>query len=116
MMYRLNCLVGGLLILLFTSPASGATVPLVNHGDAWRYRKGNGSGPQSNWKTVADSGLDGTWLTGNGGIGYADNTTETTLCQTILTDMHNAYTTVAMRKAFQITSNLDSSLHLMLTM
>ncbi|HEU0008709.1 MAG TPA: hypothetical protein VFT34_02725 [Verrucomicrobiae bacterium] len=116
MMYRLNFLVGGLFILLLASPASGAVVPLVNHGDAWRYRKGNGSAPQSNWKTVAEAGLDGTWLTGNGGIGYADNTNETALCQTLLSDMHNAYTTVAMRKSFQITSNLDSSLHLMLTM
>src|SRR3989442_15635212 len=96
MMYRLNCLVGGLLILLFTSPASGATVPLVNHGDAWRYSKGNGSGPQSNWKTVADSGLDGTWLTGNGGVGYAGNTPQTTPPPTVFTGMHKPYPTPAL--------------------
>src|SRR5262245_55802123 len=116
MMFRLNYFIGGLLLLLVSASGSGAAVPLVNHGDAWRYRKNNGSGPQSNWKTVSDAGLDGTWLTGNGGFGYADNTTETGLCQTILSDMHNIYTTVAMRKSFEITSNLDSSLHIMLTM
>jgi len=92
--------------------------PLVSHGDSWRYRKGtqaNGA-PQANWKTVADGSLDGTWLTGPGGFGYADNTTETTDCQTLLTDMRNLYPTVAMRKSFQVTSNLDASLHLVLTM
>jgi hypothetical protein len=95
-----------------------AQIPLVNHGDTWRYRKGttaNGA-PQANWKTVAEASLDGTWLTGNGGFGYADNTTETALCQTILTDMRNAYPTVAMRKSFQVTSNLDAAMHLQLTM
>ena len=113
---RLNYFIGGLLFLMFVAPASGAAISLVNHGDSWRYRKGSNGAPQSNWKTVADFGLDGTWLTGNGGIGYADNINETSLCQTILTDMQNAYTTVAMRRTFQITSNLDSSLHIMLTM
>src|SRR5436190_3676035 len=54
---------------------------LVHHGDSWRYRKGTAANaaPQTNWKTVADPSLDVTWLTGNGGFGYADNTTETAL-------------------------------------
>lgn len=95
-----------------------AQIPLVNHGDIWRYRKGttaNGA-PQANWKTVAEASLDGTWLTGNGGFGYADNTTETALCQTILSDMRNSYPTVALRKSFQVTSDLDATMHLQLTM
>ena len=45
---------------------------------------------------MADAGLNATWLTGNGGIGFADNSPETSQCQTILGDMRNAYTTVAL--------------------
>src|SRR6185503_10784329 len=116
MNFRLSFFVGALWILLMAGPASEAAVSLVNHGDAWRYRKNNGSGPQSNWKSVTDSGLDASWLTGNGGFGFADNTNETGLCQTLLSDMHNVYTTVAMRKSFQVTSNLNATLHITLTM
>ena len=107
MMYYL--LRGGLLILLII-PAfeSGAqTISLVNHTNTWRYRKGQISSPQANWKTVAEAGLDATWLTGNGGFGFADNTNETNQVRTVLADMHNAYTTVAMRRTFQVTSNID---------
>ncbi|HKQ37497.1 MAG TPA: hypothetical protein VJ063_05420 [Verrucomicrobiae bacterium] len=96
-------------------PCRAATISLINHTNVWRYRKGT-SAPQSNWKSAAEGSLDGSWLSGAGGIGYADNTTETTDCRTLLTDMHNAYTTVAMRRIFQVTSNIDSTLHLALTM
>ncbi|HTD85186.1 MAG TPA: hypothetical protein VK850_01290, partial [Candidatus Binatia bacterium] len=83
---------GGLLLLLLVPfvPSSAATISLVNHTNVWRYRKGT-SAPQSNWKTVAEGSLDATWLSGQGGIGYADNPTETMECRTVLTDMHNAY-------------------------
>ena len=107
-----------LLPALFLACTLYGQTPLVNHGDSWRYRKGTaGNGaPQSSWKTVADSSLDATWLTGSGGFGYADNAAETSLCQTLLSDMRNSYSTVAMRKSFQVTSNLDSTSHLVLTM
>jgi hypothetical protein len=114
-MMKFSFFVIGVGVCLLRVSASAAVVPLVNHGDSWRYRKGS-TAPQTNWKTVADSGLNSTWLTGNGGFGYADNTNETALCQTILSDMHNSYNTLAMRRSFQVTSNLDSSLHLVLTM
>ncbi|HYV27454.1 MAG TPA: hypothetical protein VFA77_07965, partial [Candidatus Eisenbacteria bacterium] len=104
-----------LLLLMLVVCSLPAQTPLVNHSDSWRYRKGT-SAPQANWKTAADASLDGSWPTGNGGFGYADNTTETSLCQTILSDMRNGYSTVAMRKSFQVSSNLDASLHLWLTM
>src|SRR5262245_48382785 len=83
-----------LVLLVLSLAVSGwGQIPLVNHGDSWRYRKesaANGA-PQANWKTVADSGLDATWLTGRGGFGYADNATETSLCQTVLSDMRSSY-------------------------
>jgi hypothetical protein len=108
---------GGLFVLLLLPPlqSRAQTISLVNHTNTWRYRKGT-SAPQANWKTVADAGLDGTWLSGNGGIGYADNVNETNQCRTILPDMRNGYTTVAMRRTFQVSSNIDSSFHLTLTM
>jgi len=94
--------------------ASGAT-PLVNHGDAWRYALGTNA-VQPDWKTTADAGLDSTWLTGNGGFGFADNTPELALVQTPLTDMQNKYTTVFLRRTFQVDSAVDTDTHLVLTM
>src|SRR5262252_7286899 len=86
--------------LLLSLSASAATIPLVNHGDTWRWHKGN-TPLQTNWKTVGDASLDGTWLTGAGGFGYsADTINETNQCRTILTDMRNGYTTLYMRKQF----------------
>src|SRR4051812_24913881 len=64
-----------------------APVPLVGHGDSWRYHLGT-TGPGAGWETNADATLDGTWLTGAGGFGYStDNPAETTLCQTVLSSM-----------------------------
>jgi hypothetical protein len=101
--------------LVAVSTCQSASLSLVNHTNTWRYRKGT-TAPQANWKTAADSGLDATWLSGNGGIGFADNAPETAECRTLLTDMRNAYSTVAMRQTFQVTSNMDANLHLVLTM
>src|SRR5262245_47511948 len=88
---------------------------LVQHGDTWRYRKGT-SAPQTIWKTADDGALDASWLSGKGGFGYADNSPEISLCQTLLNDMHGNYSTVEMRKSFEITSTPDSAQHLVLTM
>lgn len=100
----------------FASRSLGDT-PLVNYSDSWRYRKGlpASGAPQATWKTMADASLDGTWLPGNGGFGYADNAPETALCQTILGDMRNNYTTVYIRKSFEISSPVDTNSHLNLT-
>ncbi len=96
-----------------------AQAPLVNHGDIWRYHKGTNA-PQAGWRTIADASLDVTWASGTGGFGYADNTSETNLCRTLLLDMKGAaatnYTTVYMRKQFTIASAVDPSLHLVLSM
>src|SRR6266436_1112197 len=101
--------------LLAMFPLKSPAQTLVSHGDNWHYRKGTNT-PQSNWKSVADSGLDATWLTGNGGIGYADNTGETTNCQTLLTDMRNVYSTLYMRRQFTVSSAVDPNMHLVLSM
>lgn len=94
---------------------TSADTSLVNHGDSWRYHKGN-TAAQADWKTTTDLGLDATWLSGNGGFGYADNAPEVALVQTPLSDMQNNYTTVFIRRTFQISSAVDPAMHLMLTM
>src|SRR5688572_23472090 len=93
--------------------AVAAPLPLVNHADAWHYRKGTNA-PQADWKTVSDSGLDATWLIGNGGFGYADNAPETGNCQTLLPDMETGYTTLYLRRQFEITNAVADDLHIML--
>jgi hypothetical protein len=86
-----------------------APVPLVNHGDTWRYHKGTNAA-QANWKTVGNAGLDATWSSGAGGFGYGDNDDATAL-----TDMANRYTTVFIRREINLASAIDSALHLQLT-
>src|SRR6476661_6573240 len=60
--------------------------PLVQHTDTWRWHKGTNA-PTAGWQTLPDASLDTTWGSGPGGFGYADNTSETQLCQTVLFDM-----------------------------
>src|SRR5207245_1721761 len=104
----------GIFTLQVGTPPSPPT-SLVNHADLWRYHKGTNA-PQAGWRTIADASLDLTWASGHGGIGYADNANETSLCQTLLPDMINRYTTVYLRQSFLITNTADSNLHLSLTM
>ncbi len=112
-----HSLAAALLASLLSTSIPAAPVPLVNHGDQWRYRKGTNA-PQSNWKTVAEASLDGTWLTGNGGFGYGEDAQETSNCQTLLPDMKGTYatnySTLYMRKTFTITSAVATNLHLFL--
>ena len=83
---------------------------LVNTNDVWSYRKGT-SEPQADWRTVADGGLDTTWLAGPGGFGFSDNDDAT-----VLDDMLNGYTTVYIRKTFEIPAGMDPSRRVILTM
>jgi hypothetical protein len=115
-MNHVATLTRALLFASFTSLTASAQTPLVNHGDTWRWHKGN-TPLQTTWKTVADAGLDATWFSGPGGFGYSTDTqNETNQCKTILADMRNGYTTLYMRKQFSIASPVDSSLHLQLMM
>src|SRR5213075_353449 len=85
---------------------------LVNHGDLWRYRKGT-SAPPAGWQTNADATLDGSWLSGPGGFGYGDAAISGEA--TTLNDMLNGYTTLYIRKSFDISSAVDTNRHLKLT-
>src|SRR6185503_2059365 len=103
------------IFMLGAPSAPSATTTLVSHATSWRYRKGTNA-PQADWKTVAEASLDGTWATGAGGFGYADNSAEVVEVRTQLPDMLNSYSSVYTRKSFQIASSVDPAAHLLLTL
>jgi hypothetical protein len=90
---------------------AAAGLVLVQPGDVWRYHKGTNE-PVADWKTTSDASLDSTWLSGVGGIGYGDALPGET---TKLNDMRNLYTSVYLRRSFEITELVDTNLHLQLT-
>lgn len=97
----------------------GPPTSLVSHDDDWRYRKGIDA-PPPEWRTTADTELDASWLSGRGGFGYASNDTETSRCRTLLPDMRGSgpanYTTLYMRKTFEVEEPFDPARRLLLTM
>lgn len=95
------------ILLLAAATASTSAAPLVTFSDTWHYRKGT-SAPQANWKTIADAGLDASWLSGPGWIGYGDGS-GATAAGTTLSDMRQTtspanagYRTVYLRRTFTI--------------
>ena len=78
-------------------------VPLVSHGDPWRYRLGSNA-PPAGWQTSADAALDASWLSGPGGFGYSDNDDAT-----VLTVLSNRFSTLYTRRSFEITGPVDPS-------
>jgi hypothetical protein len=115
MLFRLKFLSCVFLALNLLVSLEAAPVPLVNSSDSWFYHKGTNA-PQSDWKTVADGGLNGpTWITGQGGFGYStDNPGELVDSRTTLGDMQNLYTTVYLRKSFQVSADPAPNQHLLL--
>jgi matrixin len=69
---------------------------LIKAGDSWRYFKGL-SQPPADWSHPGFV-LNGSWLTGATGIGYADADDKT-----VLTDMINRYLTIYCRREFTVT-------------
>jgi hypothetical protein len=82
--------------------------PLVNYNDTWRYHKGTNA-PQANWQTLTDAALNADWNSGPGGFGYADGDDGT-----VLSDMLNRYTTVYIRRTFNVAAPIDPGLALRL--
>lgn len=88
-----------LLAELGGAPGGGADLSCINKEDtAWRYRKGTSeaSVPTDEWRTTAFV-EDGTWITGQTSIGYADGDDKT-----ILSDMRNVYRSVFLRHPFTL--------------
>jgi hypothetical protein len=78
---------------LWVSRAPDPPLPIVR-GDTWRYLKGTAE-PPADWNTAGFN--DSAWLSGPGGIGYGDGDDAT-----VLSDMQNGYTTVYMRRLFDV--------------
>ncbi len=96
-------------------PPAAQPTTLVAHSDVWHYRKGTNQ-PAADWQSMTDSSLDQTWLTGPGGIGYSTDTpNEVAECQTLLTDMFNRYTTLYLRRTFEVSQAIDPAARLVLT-
>ena len=66
----------------------------ILRGDTWKYLKGTAEPPAA-WNTAAFD--DTTWLSGPSGFGYGDGDDAT-----LLSDMQNAYSTVYMRRLFDV--------------
>ncbi len=98
---------------------AGPPTPLVNHNDTWFLHKGTNA-PQAGWHTIDDGTLNADWASAPGGFGYGDNaitnTPGTTYESTMLADMLNRYTTVFIRRTFNVASTVGTNLHLYLTM
>ena len=70
----------------------------------WQYLAG-GKKPQGlKWTTTDFDSSQANWKTGRAGFGYADDDDKT-----VLEDMLNKYTTVYIRKEFEITNGTDLS-------
>ncbi|HKQ38598.1 MAG TPA: hypothetical protein VJ063_11010, partial [Verrucomicrobiae bacterium] len=91
--------------------------PLVRHSDTWFFHKGTNA-VQANWQTISDASLNADWGSAQGGFGYGDPNIANTAPNyesTMLPDMINRYTTLFIRKTFTVSSPVDSSLDLLLT-
>ena len=105
------------------APPAPTPTPLVSRTNAWHYHKGTNA-PIAGWQTIADATLDSSWTIGNGGFGYSDLPAETALCQTLLPDMKSVnlggapanYSTLYLRRSFEIANAVDPAERLILTM
>lgn len=72
---------------------------IVDRGATWRYAKGTApfSSPPTEWREP--SFVDAAWASGPSGFGYGDGDDAT-----VLADMQNAYTSVAVRKRVALTA------------
>ena len=80
--------------------AAGDPTTLVAEGALWRYMKGQSeaSSPTTAWRAVGFDDTGGTWADGLLPIGYGEG-----FLVTNLGDMRSSYTSVFLRKAFDVT-------------
>ena len=95
--------------------AGSAVTPqtLIPDGAVWTYFKGTAEpSPSDEWRQIgfAETG----WLTGTLALGYSDEQEELNFIETQLTDMQGGYSTVYLRKTFEVGDpNAISSLELL---
>jgi len=81
--------------------AQNDTIVLIDEGAQWKYFKGTREPAQGSWWRHIDFD-DSSWLSGNTPIGYGE-----TFIVTNLSDMRGGYSTVYLRKEFEVT-DLDA--------
>jgi CotH kinase protein/Lamin Tail Domain len=86
------------------TPPGGGAIILVAEGSEWKYFEGTSepSNPNSQWRELSFD--DDSWLDGDTPIGYGPTSPAWV---TELDDMLDAYTSVYLRKEFQITNPAD---------
>ncbi len=86
--------------------SGGPQVTYVPAGDSWRYRRGTSeaSDPPEAWR-MQDFFEDETWATGQAGFGYGDGDDAT-----VLNDMRGSYSSVFLRKDFNVTGEIPTQL------
>jgi len=101
---------GGRLIIE-AAGAGASTIELVRRDQPWRFRKGL-TPPPADWLLLPEAELGEEWLLGPGGFGYGDPGIQGEA--TGLEDMRGAYTTLCLRRAFDIAEPLSPRSHLFL--
>jgi hypothetical protein len=103
--------VAGTTLTVSVPPPRGGAIPLVRHDDSWRFLRGRAA-PQADWLTAPDTALTADWEAAAGGFGYGDPgiAGETTT----LDDMRHHYTTLAIRREFELSEPLDPAWRLWL--
>jgi hypothetical protein len=85
--------------------------PLVNHSQTWSYRRGTNE-PQADWRTTSTAGLDATWLSGPGGLGYGDALIQGQA--TTINNMRSNHSTLYIRREFEVTNSISAAAELRL--
>jgi hypothetical protein len=102
MKWRIGEVNAGAHVQTTTTTGTSVGTTLVSSGASWRYFKGlaEPSTVSGAWRLLGFD--DSSWLTGNAPIGYGENFLATTL-----SDMRGGYTSVYLRKTFNVGSLSD---------
>ena len=92
---RNKCILSAVVFAALVCSAPAALV--INNNSSWKYQKGNAPIPPSDWR--ANGFNDSTWATGNAPFYYGE-----ALVGTRLIDMEGSYSSVQLRKTFNIAS------------
>ena len=109
-LFPFHCFAAGLLSFQ-VGPISAPTTALVTHTEVWQLHRGTNE-PAATWQTDPDAALDNTWSSAPGGFGYGDSGIQGE--RTTLPDMINLYSTLYLRKSFEVPAGLNTNSHLQL--
>lgn len=88
--------------LKIVSDAVGESRTLIGENATWQYLAGGKTPTDNSWTGLEFDATKQEWKTGEAGFGYGDNDD-----RTVLPDMRNWYTSVFIRKEFEIPQGAD---------